>query len=417
MIHLAPAAARPSTSETQSTGLMKMYSASSRVSLASRPVRAAHSSTRSTPADSRGVWKPTSTLSWLKTGRKTAPPRGLVLALGFLFLGDLRAVELEPGQLLGGPGDDHRAPAVADGQGGRQHGAHVLGELVEELGHPGGVDVGHRYHRRLVAAADHAAAARDQRSRCADQLTDGEQLDVAGASRLQRLHGGDALRVAGDGDRRMTGEVESLALERADGRHLGEQNARAGDGSGGEVLRGGQRLVGGQRADPLHRLEADRTHHDQLARQRFEQQFGLTDQRADLRFDTCRIDEFLEVLQPGATLAAERHRVRLAGVQSIDECVRTCQWFEDLALVRVVLAGGGGTVLVVDRHVLLSPSGFRFARIARRGCRGRRPHSVWGHCDSASNQAGLVRDARCRQGLAGTPARIPRGPRWTLQLY
>ena len=78
-IHLAPVAARPSTSATQSTGFTKMVSVSSRVSSRSRPVRAAHSLTRSTPAARRGVWNPTSTLSWLKIGRKIAPPRVLFL--------------------------------------------------------------------------------------------------------------------------------------------------------------------------------------------------------------------------------------------------------------------------------------------------------------------------------------------------
>ena len=50
----------------------------------------------------------------------------LVLALGLFLLGDLAAVELEAGQLLGRAGDDDRAPAVADRQHRRQHGAHVL---------------------------------------------------------------------------------------------------------------------------------------------------------------------------------------------------------------------------------------------------------------------------------------------------
>jgi hypothetical protein len=55
----------------------------------------------------------------------------LVLALGLFLLGDLAAVQLEAAQLLGGAGDDDRAPAVADRQHGRQHGAHVGGEFFE----------------------------------------------------------------------------------------------------------------------------------------------------------------------------------------------------------------------------------------------------------------------------------------------
>ena len=93
-------------------------------------------------------------------------------------------------------------------------------------------------------------------------------------------------------------------------------------GGGDQLLGGGQRLLGGQRADPLHRLEADRTHHDQLAGHRLEQQLGLTDQRRSAR-TRCppRTDQLLQVLQPGAALAAERDGVGLAGVQPIDEGV------------------------------------------------------------------------------------------------
>ncbi|KMO80560.1 hypothetical protein MCHUDSM44219_02130 [Mycolicibacterium chubuense] len=162
----------------------------------------------------------------------------LVLALGLFSLGDLLAVELEAGQLLGRAGDDHRAAAVTDGECGGQDRAHVLGELVEELGHAGGVDVGHRDHRRFVAATDHAASAGHQRARRTDQLTDGQQLGVARAAGLQRLDGGDALGVPGDGDRRVAREVEPLALERPLGGHLRQQDAGAGDGCGGEVLEG-----------------------------------------------------------------------------------------------------------------------------------------------------------------------------------
>ena len=118
---------------------------------------------------------------------------GLVLALGLFFLGDLLAVQLEAGQLLRGSGDHDRTPAVADGQRGRQHRADVLGELVEEFGHPGGVDIGDRDHGRLVPAPDHAATPRHQGSGGADELADGEQLDVAVAAGLECLHGGDTL--------------------------------------------------------------------------------------------------------------------------------------------------------------------------------------------------------------------------------
>ena len=118
---------------------------------------------------------------------------GFVLALGLFFLGDLLAVELEAGQLLRGAGDHDRTPAVADGQRGRQHRADVLGELVEEFGHPGRVDIGDRDHGRFVPTSDHAATPRHQGSGGADELADGEQLDVAVAAGLECLHGGDTL--------------------------------------------------------------------------------------------------------------------------------------------------------------------------------------------------------------------------------
>ena len=89
----------------------------------------------------------------------------------------------------------------------------------------------------------------------------------------------DALGVPGHRDRRGAVQVEALARQRADGGHLGEQDAGHRDRGGGQLLGGGQRLIGGQRADPLQRLEADRTHDDQFAGDRLQQQLGLTDQR------------------------------------------------------------------------------------------------------------------------------------------
>ena len=84
----------------------------------------------------------------------------------------------------------------------------------------------------------------------------------------------------------------------------------------------GQRLVGGQRAHPLHRLEADRTHHDEFAGDRLQQQRGLADDLAELGLDARGADQLLEVLQPVAALTAERDGVRLTGVQQVDERVR-----------------------------------------------------------------------------------------------
>ena len=71
----------------------------------------------------------------------------------------------------------------------------------------------------------------------------------------------------------------------------------------------------------LHRLEPDRTHHDQLAGDRLEQQLGFADQRRQLGLDTGRGHQFLQSLQPGAALAAEGDGVGLAGGQTIDKGV------------------------------------------------------------------------------------------------
>ncbi len=111
----------------------------------------------------------------------------LVLALGFFLLGDLLAVELESGQLLGCSGDDDGAPAVADRQHRRQHGADVLRELLEQLGDAFGVGVGDRHHRRAVTEHGDAAAAGHQSAGGADQLRHRQQLDVLGALGCERL--------------------------------------------------------------------------------------------------------------------------------------------------------------------------------------------------------------------------------------
>ena len=194
-------------------------------------------------------------------------------------------------------------------------------ELLEKLGDAVRVDIGHRDHRRLVTAPDHAAAARDQRPGRADQLQQRQQLGILGALGPQRFGGHDALRVTGHRDRRGSVQIQALPRQRANRGHLGEQNARARDRGGDQLLGGGQRLLGGQRPHPLHRLEADRPHDDQLAGHRLEKQRRLTDDLTELGFDARRADQLLQVLQPGAALAAERDRIRLPGVQPIDEGV------------------------------------------------------------------------------------------------
>ena len=198
--------------------------------------------------------------------------------------------------------------------------------------------------------------------------------------------------MAGHRNRRGSVQVEALPRQRANRGHLGEQNAGAGDRGGDQLRGGGQRLFGGQRPDPLQRLEADRPHDDELARNGLENQRRLTDDLTQLGFDARRADQLLQVLQPGAALAAERDRIRLSGVQPIDEGV--CRGKSSCVLDGLVLAAGGHPALFVDRHVVLSPSvlsrAVRLARIARRlwlsylellmACAPlRRP------CDSASN--------------------------------
>nr|CRL73266.1 hypothetical protein CPGR_03163 [Mycolicibacterium komanii] len=199
------------------------------------------------------------------------PAADLVLALGLFLLGDLRAVELESAQLLGGAGDDDGTPAVADRQHRRQHGPHILGELLEQFGDAVRIDIRHRDHRGLIPAADHAATAGDQRPGRTDQLQQRQELGVLGASRAQRFAGDDALRMPGHRDRRRIVQVQTLTDGSADRGHLCQQNARAGDGRGDELFRRGQGLVGGERTLPLQGLEADGAHHNQFARHGLEE--------------------------------------------------------------------------------------------------------------------------------------------------
>jgi hypothetical protein len=86
-------------------------------------------------------------LNRIEDRREDIAAADLVLAVGFLLLRDLLAVQLEAGQLLGGAGDDDRTPAVADRQNRRQHCPDVLGELVEQPVDALGVGVADRHHR------------------------------------------------------------------------------------------------------------------------------------------------------------------------------------------------------------------------------------------------------------------------------
>ncbi len=178
-------------------------------------------------------------------------------------------------------------------------------------------------------------------------------------------HADDALRMPGHRHRRRALQIKALALHGAHGGHLSEQDARPGDRGGGELLRGGQRLFGGQRPDPLQRLEADRPHHDQFAGDRLEEERGLADDLAQLGLDAGRADQLLQVLQPRTALTTKRHRIRLAGVQTIDEGMSV-----EAPRGRVTVAAGRQPVVLVDRHfksaLLVAGSGASRSRIGRR---------------------------------------------------
>ncbi len=272
-----------------------------------------------------------------------------LLTLGSLTVGDLRAVQLEPGQLFGCSGDHHRASAVADGQRRRLHGSHVVGELLEQRGDPLRFDVGHRHHRRTVAGCGDAAAARDQRSGRTDQRGQREQFDVAGTVAVERLDREHTLGVTGQRHRGGFAEVETLAAERADGGDLAEQHAGNRDRRGGELSRGGHGLAGGQRAHPLQRREADRPHHHQLIGHRLEEKLRLGGDPRQFGLDPGESDEFLQRGKPGTVaLPAEGDGVRLTTVEAVHEGV-------DRGGRAAMVSAGPQAVVLVDRHRRSSP--------------------------------------------------------------
>ena len=278
----------------------------------------------------------------------------LVLAVGFLLLRDLLAVELEAGQLLGGAGDDDRAPAVADRQDRRQHGPDVSGEVLEQPVDALGVGVADRHHRWAIAEDRDSAAAGHQRAGGADQLCHGQQLDIAFSGGSQRLHRQDALRVPDDGHRRGGDQVHALARQGADRGDLGQQHTGQRHRGRGQVLVGRNRVLRGQCAHPAQRLEADRTHHDELLGDRLEQHVHLADQRGQLGFDACRGNQLFQRLQPRATLPTERDRVGLAGSQTIDQSMSALRGLRGHPVVV-----SGHSVVLVDRHVRISLSAYR----------------------------------------------------------
>ncbi len=214
----------------------------------------------------------------IEHGREDIAAADLALALGFFFLRYLAAIQLEARQLLGGAGDDDRTPTVADGQHGRKHGAHVLGEVLQQLLDALGVGVGDRNHRRAIAEDGYPTSPGHQRSRRTDQLSQGQQLHVARPTGVECLHRQHALRVPHRHHRRGRNQVHTLACQGADGCDLGKQHARQRHRRRCQVLVGRDWILSGQRTYPLQRLEADRADHNQFLGHRLEQQLDLAHQ-------------------------------------------------------------------------------------------------------------------------------------------
>ena len=146
--------------------------------------------------------------------------------------------------------------------------------------------------------------------------------------------------------RRGTPQIEALSRQRTDRCHLGEQDAGEGNGRARQLLGGGQRFLGAERPDPPHGLKTDGPHDDQFAGQRLQQQLGLTDDFVELRLDTSRADQFLQVLQPRAALTAEDDRIGFADTETIDYGMGAMA-----SLGRATVVAGRRRVVVVDRHV------------------------------------------------------------------
>ena len=310
--------------------------------------------------------------------REDVAAADLVLAVGFFLLRDLLAVQLEAGQLLGGSGDDDRAPAVADRQHRRQYGADVLREVFEQPVDALGVGVADRHHRRAITENGDSAPAGHQRAGGADQLRHRQQLDIARSRRFQGLHGQDSLRVPDDGHRRGGDQVHALPGQGADRGDLGEQDTGQRRCGRGQVFVGRNRVLGSQRAHPAQRLEADRSHHDELAGHRLEQQVHLADQRRQLGFDTGRRHQLFQRLQPRAALTAERDRVGLAGSQPIDQ---------SMSVRGDSVAVSGHSVVLIDRHVCISLN----ASVRHSRARATLPRKFRPHSDCAPVQPAISR--------------------------
>ena len=114
-------------------------------------------------------------------------------------------------------------------------------------------------------------------------------------------------------------------------------------------LVGRNRVLGSQCAYPTQRLEADRTHHDELFGDGLEQQVHLADQRRQLGFDACRRHQLFQRLQPRAALPTERDGVGLAGGETIDQSMSALR-----GLRGYPVEVSRHSVVLVDRHVRIS---------------------------------------------------------------
>ena len=184
------------------------------------------------------------------------------------------------------------------------------------------VDIGHRHHRRLVTAADHAPAARYQRPGRAAELQHRQDLGVAGALGAQRV-ARDTCPASVRPSRPAARRTDPAPAGRVRG---WRRSGRAGC-PGAEIAAVISCLVGGSgssaasaRTHCMGSKPIGRTTTSSRATGSSRSsasatiwlQFGL---------DAGRADEFFEVLQPRRALAAERDGIGLTGVQPIDERV------------------------------------------------------------------------------------------------
>ena len=225
-IQRAPASCRRSTSSTQSTG-------STKIDLGQRcgPVRRRCPGSLGPLGDDvdavgqpRGV-ETDLDLHAIEHRAEHRAAAQLVLALGLFLLGDLLQYSSNRDSCSGVPVmTTERRPLRMDSTGGSTVRTSWLNSS-QQLGDALGVGVGHRHHRRLVAQADMPRRRATSEPAAPISCSQRQQLDVRAPPALSDSHGQHALRVSGDGHRRVRGQIQALAGQRADGGHLGQQDA------------------------------------------------------------------------------------------------------------------------------------------------------------------------------------------------